>query len=493
MIEAIAVVKGVSFCSFHPTLCFDQSSLCIGLMMYYDQSPSSLSSRADSRSNSLALQVLGFEDIPRPRPRTRSQPRQPKPRPKSLHQQPSQPNLAQTYPRQASRSFSSTPLHRHAELEELRPSLDDQEGEATAVPDPLIGGAGRVGGPSSRRGKAPPPPTRPSSSSSSQTDLLSASRRRASSDPFSDPHARNAPSSRQPPLAHNNSSKRRGPAPPPPPSRNGSGAPLSATSAGGGGGFHLGPTPANSNTLASRSASHASSMDSSRMGDPVTPSGEDFLLLPPTSSASSSGAGGREGSDGSRTASGSRSKRYQTSAGGRGISENVIVDSDDEGEDEDGALPLSPTRTSRWSKPIISSSSGTESDDDDDDDDDSLLPRWRTWILPPHLSNPEVLSLLTLFPSHIRSPPIPSSSSSSSSRNAKTVRFPYLGVLRDGSGRERGLEEGLGSEGERRGKGVVEGREWGGTGRMWVGEGKRVAGWRGSWWERFVGWWKRLF
>ncbi|KAF8482208.1 hypothetical protein JB92DRAFT_1688675 [Gautieria morchelliformis] len=32
-----------------------------------------------------------------------------------------------------------------------------------------------------------------------------------------------------------------------------------------------------------------------------------------------------------------------------------------------------------------------------------------------------------------------------------------------------------------------------GTGRMYVGEKQRREGWKGSWWHRFTGWWRRLF
>lgn len=31
-----------------------------------------------------------------------------------------------------------------------------------------------------------------------------------------------------------------------------------------------------------------------------------------------------------------------------------------------------------------------------------------------------------------------------------------------------------------------------GTGIMWAGEKERSAGWRGAWWERFIGWLRRL-
>jgi hypothetical protein len=141
-------------------------------------------------------------------------------------------------------------------------------------------------------------------------------------------------------------------------------------------------------------------------------------------------------------------------------------------------------------------SSAVEDDDDSDgaltdssDDDggfDSLggslsSPRWRTWLGPAHLTNPELADLLRLFPKHIQRP-------------SKAARFPYLGPG------QAGLEEGTGPmrtaggmDGRSQGKGVVECAAWAGTGRVWLGGREREPGWAGTGWERFVGWWKALF
>lgn len=129
---------------------------------------------------------------------------------------------------------------------------------------------------------------------------------------------------------------------------------------------------------------------------------------------------------------------------------------------------------------------------DDDEDEDPLLPRWRTWVAPSNLPDPSLRRLCSLFPSHITSP-------------AKNVRLPYTGLSitsgslssRRGSARTtpKELEEGTGvvsrgEEGKRVGKGVLEGVGW--TGRMWKGDKLREDGWRGGWWTRLMGWFRRL-
>ncbi|KAF6764210.1 hypothetical protein DFP72DRAFT_999263 [Ephemerocybe angulata] len=104
----------------------------------------------------------------------------------------------------------------------------------------------------------------------------------------------------------------------------------------------------------------------------------------------------------------------------------------------------------------------------------------RTWIAP-DLANPELLELLKLFPTFITRRPLP--------------RFPQAGTVASGNGigtqrrrrassdLERGYGEGGGGEERIRV----------GTGAMWVGERSRADGWEGSWWVRFVLWWKRVF
>ncbi|KAF8585968.1 hypothetical protein K439DRAFT_1615544 [Ramaria rubella] len=104
-----------------------------------------------------------------------------------------------------------------------------------------------------------------------------------------------------------------------------------------------------------------------------------------------------------------------------------------------------------------------------DGDDDSLEgePYMRVWKSP-DLDNPELQSLLLLIPDFITRHTLP--------------RFPIPQAKR----RVPDLEEGLDIAGERK-------EVTCGTGRMWIGESQRREGWRGSWWHRFTGWWRRLF
>ncbi|KAG1771743.1 hypothetical protein EDD22DRAFT_768861 [Suillus occidentalis] len=90
----------------------------------------------------------------------------------------------------------------------------------------------------------------------------------------------------------------------------------------------------------------------------------------------------------------------------------------------------------------------------------------RIWTSP-DLPNPELLSLLTVFPSFITRCALP--------------RFPAPLNTRAAD-----IEEG---EEER-----AEGKEIHfGTGTMWISSKPRDDGWRGDWWTRFVLWWRRLF
>ncbi|KAI6135740.1 hypothetical protein EV401DRAFT_2203345 [Pisolithus croceorrhizus] len=90
----------------------------------------------------------------------------------------------------------------------------------------------------------------------------------------------------------------------------------------------------------------------------------------------------------------------------------------------------------------------------------------RTWTAP-DLSNPEYLSLLTVFPSFITRRPLP--------------RFPVAKNPRVGD-----IEEGEDERGE--GKEIRFG-----TGVMWVSSKRRSEGYRGHWWRRLVLWWRGLF
>ncbi|KAL7415415.1 hypothetical protein BDY24DRAFT_349333 [Mrakia frigida] len=410
--------------------------------------------------------VLGFEDIPRTKPRRQHHRHQQRP-PNSSSNSRSFSTGASSY--SIPNSNGAGPSHRRpSDLEELRPTPEDDEAgplydsssrktRYASPPLPTTGGG-------SRRGKAPPIPSSSNSrqlptatqqqaqqlsSSSSSSNPLISSRRRASSDPFSDPYAN---MSRQPPPVPPNTVNRRGPAPalpPPPPTRphptflnlN-----LDATNV---------PSPLGGGALGSRSMSNSSSNNG---GGFTTPNGqEDFLLpLPGRSPGGASSSSAR-----SPSSAGPLLQQHHSAS---------AVDDEDFSSDE-----LSSPR----------SSSSTSSDEED-----PLLPRWRTWIAPSNLSNPELTRLCRLFPSHI------TKSSSSSS-----TRFPYTGPSSTSVISPKKLEEGLsgigvgvvarGEEGKTVGKGVLEGLGW--TGRMWKGERKREEGWKGVWWSRFWGWLGRMF
>ncbi|KAI0675249.1 hypothetical protein C8Q78DRAFT_1075550 [Trametes maxima] len=91
----------------------------------------------------------------------------------------------------------------------------------------------------------------------------------------------------------------------------------------------------------------------------------------------------------------------------------------------------------------------------------------RTWTAP-DLSNPEFLSLLSLFPSFVVRNPLP--------------RFPVTSVSR----RVPDIEEGEPMESDRKDIKV-------GTGTMWLGTKRRADGWQGGWWTRFKLWLARVF
>ncbi|KAF9482170.1 hypothetical protein BDN70DRAFT_472847 [Pholiota conissans] len=97
-----------------------------------------------------------------------------------------------------------------------------------------------------------------------------------------------------------------------------------------------------------------------------------------------------------------------------------------------------------------------------DDVDEQYLRVWTS----PDLSNPEIMSLLDLFPAFVSRRPLP--------------RFPvphsrHVDI-------EEGEDEGL----ERR-------QVRFGTGSIWISTKQRSDSWEGGWWTRFVSWWRRLF
>lgn len=91
----------------------------------------------------------------------------------------------------------------------------------------------------------------------------------------------------------------------------------------------------------------------------------------------------------------------------------------------------------------------------------------RTWTSP-DLSDPEYISLLSVFPPFITRKTLP--------------RFPTPSSSR----RLADLEEGDELEGESNRIRV-------GTGTMWVGPKSRSPGWRGGWWTRFKLWLRSVF
>ncbi|KAF5351870.1 hypothetical protein D9756_007579 [Leucocoprinus leucothites] len=82
------------------------------------------------------------------------------------------------------------------------------------------------------------------------------------------------------------------------------------------------------------------------------------------------------------------------------------------------------------------------------------------------LTDPEILQLLNLFPSFVSGRALP--------------RFPVSTTARSAD-----IEEGEEADESLRVRF--------GTGSMWVSSKQRSDGWEGSWWTRFVLWWKRLF
>lgn len=92
----------------------------------------------------------------------------------------------------------------------------------------------------------------------------------------------------------------------------------------------------------------------------------------------------------------------------------------------------------------------------------------RIWVAP-DLSDPELLSLLKLFPAFVVRHPLP--------------RFPIPDAASKSAPDVEAGDFALESEQQIRI----------GTGNMWLGYKTRSPGYHGSWWTRFILWWKRLF
>ncbi|GAA6018588.1 hypothetical protein JCM10207_007227 [Rhodosporidiobolus poonsookiae] len=110
-----------------------------------------------------------------------------------------------------------------------------------------------------------------------------------------------------------------------------------------------------------------------------------------------------------------------------------------------------------------------------------LKPQFRTFTLPSYLTDPEARSLCRLFPDFISAPAKPAarfrSNSASKAAKAKAVA----------AAAEEGKEPGAAEGGAGPSLSKV------GHGELRVGRDERAQGWRGGWWERWVGWWKALF
>ena len=95
----------------------------------------------------------------------------------------------------------------------------------------------------------------------------------------------------------------------------------------------------------------------------------------------------------------------------------------------------------------------------------------RVWTLP-DLSNPEFLTLISSFPSFLTRRALP--------------RFPVDSGRRNSSNRNSDVESGGNLPDDREVLRI-------GTGSLWIGAQLRTGAWQGSWWERFIAWWRRLF
>jgi len=127
---------------------------------------------------------------------------------------------------------------------------------------------------------------------------------------------------------------------------------------------------------------------------------------------------------------------------------------------DDPPFPATPTHSTM---DVFSAAMGEISEEHPDAED-----YLRIWVAP-DLSDPELLSLLKLFPSFVMRHPLPRFPISQST--AKPVADIEAG------------DPALESEQQLKI----------GTGNMWLGYKTRSPGYHGSWWTRFVLWWKRVF
>lgn len=104
-------------------------------------------------------------------------------------------------------------------------------------------------------------------------------------------------------------------------------------------------------------------------------------------------------------------------------------------------------------------------------------PYMRTWFVPSYLTNPELSKLLAVFPPSIARGNVPR----------------FRGAVQDKDDKKR--RGAAANDLEAQTENLTEEREYlrYGTGRIYLSDAGRDEGWRGSMWERFVGWWRRLF
>lgn len=141
----------------------------------------------------------------------------------------------------------------------------------------------------------------------------------------------------------------------------------------------------------------------------------------------------------------------------------------------------SPLSLSRQTTPGLLSDNDSEVDLAADEADLNA-PRFRLWTHPVHISNEELSSLLSLFPSFVRCPvrlPVPHQSA----KDVETGIGAWSTLSVDG------VEIKVPALDREEAAGVVRC----GTGRMWASDEPRSPGWRGGQWYRFLLFWRRLF
>ncbi|GAA5845623.1 hypothetical protein JCM11251_007771 [Rhodosporidiobolus azoricus] len=114
-----------------------------------------------------------------------------------------------------------------------------------------------------------------------------------------------------------------------------------------------------------------------------------------------------------------------------------------------------------------------------------LKPAYRTLTLPPYLTDPECRSLCRLFPGFIAAPTMARGKG----------RFRRNSASRAGRGKDvaaEGGKEGGEGDGTRMGRAGAGAGGRVGHGELRIGRRERDEGWRGSLWERWVGWWRGL-